>query len=397
MPTIQKRGDTYRITVSNGYDAKGKQIRKSMTWEPAPGMTARQIEKELDRQTVLFEERVKTGQYMDGNVKFKDFAERWFEDYGKEHLRDRTYQRYIQLSERTYQAIGHIRLDKLQPHHLLEFYKQLAEPGQNQRTGGGLAPKTIKHYHTFISSVLERAVKWNVISENVCHRVDAPKADKVKIQYMDDQTAIQFIGYLQEEPIEQQAIFLLLLLTGMRRGELLGLEWPDIDFEKGVIRIQRTSQYGGKEMGVFTDTTKTEESKRTLAAPAELLDILRQYKVWQNERRLSVGDRWNKTWADHPRLFTSAEGKPMHPDRPYSMLQRFFKRHGMQPVSLHSLRHTNATLLIGSGADVRTVSGRLGHSQTSTTLNIYAEFLQSADKAASESIADTLMRKKKPS
>lgn len=137
MPTIQKRGDTYRITVSNGYDAKGKQIRKSMTWEPAPGMTARQIEKELDRQAVLFEEKVKSGQYMDGNVRFQDFAERWFEDYGKEHLRERTYLRYVELSKRTYDAIGHIRLDRLQSQHLLDFYKQLAEPGQNKRTGGG--------------------------------------------------------------------------------------------------------------------------------------------------------------------------------------------------------------------------------------------------------------------
>ena len=90
MPTIQKRGDTYRITVSNGYDAQGKQIRKSTTWKPAPGMTQKQIEKELDRQAVLFEEKVKTGQYVDGNIRFQDFAERWFEDYGKEHLRERT-------------------------------------------------------------------------------------------------------------------------------------------------------------------------------------------------------------------------------------------------------------------------------------------------------------------
>lgn len=123
MPTIQKRGDTYRITVSNGYDAKGKQIRKSMTWEPAPGMTKRQIEKELDRQAVLFEEKVKSGQYMDGNVRFQDFAERWFEDYGKEHLRTRTYREYERMKERTYQAIGHIHIDKIQPHHLLDFYK----------------------------------------------------------------------------------------------------------------------------------------------------------------------------------------------------------------------------------------------------------------------------------
>ena len=353
MPTIQKRGDTYRITVSNGYDAKGKQIRKSMTWEPAPGMTARQIEKELDRQAVLFEEKVKSGQYMDGNVRFQDFAERWFEDYGKEHLRERTYLRYVELSKRTYDAIGHIRLDRLQPQHLLDFYKQLAEPGQNKRTGGGLAPKTIKHYHTFISSVLERAVKWGIISDNPCHRVDAPKADKKQIQFLDDHQALQFMKALEGESLEYRVVFSTLLLTGMRRGELLGLEWPDIDFDAGVIHIRRTSQYA-PGAGIYTDTTKTEQSMRPLSAPAELLSMLRQYRVEQWERRLRLGDKWAKEWAEHPRLFTQWDGKPMHPNAPYQELQKLLKRSGLPKVSLHSLRHTNATLLIRNGADVRT-------------------------------------------
>ena len=158
MATIQKRGDSYKITVSGGYDSTGKQIRKTMTYKPAHGLTPRQTEKELERQAVLFEEQVQSGHYLSGNVRFKDFAETWFKDYGQEHLRERTLARYTELSARTYQAIGHIRIDRLQPQHLLSFYAQLAEPGQNKRTGGGLAPKTIKHYHTFISSVMERAV-----------------------------------------------------------------------------------------------------------------------------------------------------------------------------------------------------------------------------------------------
>lgn len=97
MPTIQKRGDTYRITVSNGYDAQGKQIRKTTIWKPAPGMTQKQIEKELDRQAVLFEEKVRTGQYMDGNVKLDDFVERWFKDYADKNLKPATLSLYHQL------------------------------------------------------------------------------------------------------------------------------------------------------------------------------------------------------------------------------------------------------------------------------------------------------------
>lgn len=393
MATVQKRGDAYRIRASVGYDATGKQIMKSMTWRPQPGMSEKQIAKELERQKVLFEEKVKAGHLLDGNIKFKDFAEKWFEDYGKDHLRDRTYYRYKELAERTYTAIGHIRLDRLQPHHLLEFYKQLVEPGVNMRTGGGLSPKTIKHYHTFISSVMDRAVKWQLIQDNPCKRVDAPKVEAHEIDCLDETEATQFMRCLQDEPVETQAIFSLLILTGMRRGELLGLEWPDIDFANCTITIRRTSQYAAGK-GIYTDTTKTEKSKRTITIPAELAVLLRQYRAWQGERRLRLSDVWCADWMEHPRLFCQWDGKPMHPNTPYQMLQKFLDRHEMRRVSLHSLRHTNATLLIGSGADMRTVSSRLGHSQTSTTLDIYAHQLQSADKAASETLANTLLRKR---
>lgn len=393
MATVQKRGNAYRIRASAGYDATGKQIMRSMTWHPQPGMSEKQIAKELERQKVLFEEKVKSGHHLDGNVKFKDFAEKWFEDYGKEHLRERTYYRYKELAERTYTAIGHIRIDRLHPHHLLEFYKQLSEPGVNMRTGGGLSPKTIKHYHTFISSVMDRAVKWQLIQDNPCKRVDAPKVEAHEIDCLDETESAQFMRYLQDEPIETQVIFTLLILTGMRRGELLGLEWPDLNLDNCTIAIRRTSQYA-PEKGTFTDTTKTEKSKRTITIPAELASLLRQYRAWQSERRLRLGDVWDSGWPEHPRLFCQWDGKPMHPNTPYKMLQRFLGRHGIRKISLHSLRHTNATLLIGSGADVRTVSSRLGHSQTSTTLNIYAHQLQSADKAASEALANALIRKR---
>lgn len=390
MASVEKRGTSYRITASAGYDSKGKQIRKTMTWAPDPTLTEKQLEKELERQKVLFEEKVKKGQYVDGNIKFKDFAELWFKDYGEEHLRERTYLRYKELSKRTYDAIGHIKLCKLQPRHLIEFFKQLAEDGQNKRTGGGLSPKTIKHYHTFISSVLERAVKWGIITDNPIRRTDAPKVDKKQISFLDDKQAVIFMKALDDEPLEYQAIFSLLLLTGMRRGELLGLEWPDIDFDNNKIYIRRTSQYAPGS-GIFTDTTKTEQSKRQLSIPPELSQLLRRYHAEQAETILLLGDKWSSDWSNHPRLFTQFYGQPMHPNAPYQKFQKILKRVGLPHVSLHSLRHTNATLLIQSGADIRTVSGRLGHSQTSTTLNIYAEYLQSADQAASEVIADKLL------
>ena len=125
MPTIQKRGDTYRIRVSAGYDSSGKQIMKSTTWKPAPGMTQKQIQKELDRQAVLFEERVKTGQYMDGNIKLDDFVKQWFSDYADKNMKPATLSLYHLLMQRVSPALGHIRMDRLRPNHLLQFYNQL--------------------------------------------------------------------------------------------------------------------------------------------------------------------------------------------------------------------------------------------------------------------------------
>ena len=129
MATVTKRGNSYKITVSCGYDLNGKQIRRHTTWTPDPGMTAKQEAKELERQKFLFEERCRTGQVLNGSVRFADFATKWFEDYASKQLRSKTLARYEALIQRINAAIGHIHLDKLQPHHLLTFYDNLAEPG----------------------------------------------------------------------------------------------------------------------------------------------------------------------------------------------------------------------------------------------------------------------------
>ena len=138
MATVTKRGDTYRIRVSCGYDAKGKQVTRSTTWKPAPGMTERQAEKELQRQIVLFEEQC-SGQGWGGSVKFETFCKQWFEEYAAPNLRPRSVARLHDLEERTYSALGHIRLDKLTPRQIQTFINDLSKPGVSQRAGP--APK----------------------------------------------------------------------------------------------------------------------------------------------------------------------------------------------------------------------------------------------------------------
>lgn len=387
MPTIQKRGDTYRITVSNGYDAKGKQIRKSMTWDPAPGMTKKQIEKELDRQAVLFEEKVKSGTAADSSMKLATFAELWMEQHCKKQLAPKSIVENEKLLRRVVAALGHLRMDKIKPLHIQQFYDNLAEVCVNEKTGGRLSNSTIMHYHRLLSSMFNRAVLWGIIPASPL-KVQPPKVEQKEAAHLDEDQAAALLGALEDEPIQYRTMIDLLLYTGLRKGELLGLEWRDIDFDKGLMQILRSSQYI-PGTGIITKGPKNKKSQRTIKCSPSVVNMLKEYRVWQTEQRLAVGDRWE----DCGRLFTTWDGHPMHPDTLPRWFDKFLKRHDLPDINIHGLRHTCASLMIASHVDLRTVSRRLGHAQVSTTGNIYAHQIQSADEAAAGAIELALTRK----
>lgn len=210
MATVKKQGNGYKITVSCGYDASGKQIRRHMTWTPELGMTVKQEAKELERQKVLFEEKVRSGDYADGNVKFETFAREWLVYVEKKNLmRVRTLDRMKQLQERAYTAIGHLRMDRITTAHIQAFIDNLAEPGVNRQTGGGLSPKTQKHYLTFISDVFEFAIKRNMLYENPCRHVDVESGKSKDPECYTLEEAQQFLAALETAPIKYQVFFTL--------------------------------------------------------------------------------------------------------------------------------------------------------------------------------------------
>lgn len=455
MATIQKRGNSYKITVSCGYDTNNKQIRKTMTWCPPPDMTNKQIEKEIRRQTVLFEEQCAKGLYIDSKIKFADFSEQWLKDYAEKQLKARTVARYKDLLKRINAAIGHIRLDRLQPIHLLQFYDNLAEEGvradakyilntdidnilkkqniskvklsevsgisettirqackgkaisnktalsisnalglaQNalfeplNNSTTTLSDKTILHHHRLISSILTTAVQWQIILLNPCDRVKPPKVEKKEARYLDDEQAAELFEHLQSEPIQYKTMITTLIYTGMRRGELCGLKWTDIDFDNKIISIQRANLYlAGK--GIYEDTTKTYSSQRVIKVPDIVISALKAYMTYQNTNRLKVGDKWTDTGY----IFTTWNGKPIHPDTLSGWFRNFVIRNNLPDVCLHSLRHTNATLLIANGVNLTTVAKRLGHANTNTTTKIYAHAIKTADEMAAETLQDILSK-----
>ena len=385
MATIRRRPNgTYEIKVSCGYGVDGKQRNQYKSYKPEPGMTKRQIEKEMQRQAILFEEDCKRGQ-ITAAVKFETFAEQWFEEYAKVNLRPTSYARMKQLTKRVYPAIGHKRLDKITARDIQKFITDMLTNGRNLNNGKPLSRKTAVHHLSFISDVFSYAVRMGMLCDNPCRRVFVPKQEQEEKQiYTIEQVKILYEN-LKSEPMKYQAYLLLSIYSGYRRSEMLGLEWKDIDFEHDLIHVRRTSQYTS-EKGIYTDTTKTRKSKRVSKMPASIMNLLRQFKADQNEEARRLGTKWE----DYDRLFTKWNGAPMNPQTPFEWLKGYCERIGISFRNIHSLRHLHASLLIFEGVDVVAVSEDMGHSVVGTTLNLYSHMFQEAKARNCDAISNAL-------
>lgn len=389
MPSIEKRGDSYRIIASTGYTASGRKMRKTMTWKPDPGMTARQIEREVQRQAVLFEERVQQGEAADGTIKLSAFSDIWFAQHAIPQLAPKTVQEYRKLWSRISTALGHFRMDKIKATHLQDFYVNLSERGVNEKTGGRLSASTVAHYHRLLSSMFSYAVRMGVVAANPAARVKPPRSTQKEAACLTEEQAAALLEALEAEAPPFRAMVSMLLYTGLRKSELHGLQWVDLDAERGVLRVERELQYI-QGQGLHVRPPKNKSSSRAVKLPLGLLDTLKQYRAWQTQERLKAGDAWhNEGW-----LFTQLDGRPKHPDSLPKQFKAFLRRCGLpQDVHLHTLRHSCASFLIAAGVDIRTVAKRLGHAQVSTTGNIYAHQIRSADEAAAEALDILLARK----
>lgn len=380
MATYSKRGNSYRLRSSCGYTPEGKQVMKSKTWTPSPGMTERQIEKELNRQMVLFDEECRGSSLTDGHIKFETFARQWFSEYVEKVLAKRTQAGYLHMATRIYAAIGHFYLDKITPRQLQKFINSLG-PG-----GAGLSPKTIKNHLSLISAVFAYAIQMGMVQYNPCRAVKLPPLEtgREKVCYTLEQ-AQQFLDALADAPVRWQVFFSLALFGGFRREELCGFEFQDFDMMEHTVSVRRASLYTTKD-GIYTAPTKTAKSRRTLKLPVWVFDLVKRLQAEQTMQRLALGDQWH----ERGRLFTKPDGSPIHPEQPYKWLKRFCADKGLPFYGIHQFRHLNASLLIYNGEDVRSVSAALGHSQTSTTLNIYAHTFETAQARACDALADAL-------
>ena len=428
MASIQKRGKTYRIAVSNGRKPDGTQIIETTTFCPDPNKTEKQNQKALEIFTLEFEQKVKSGKYLDGEkLTFQAFHEIWLRDYAEQNLDATTVATYKRLLKaHILPVIGHLKLSKVQPNHLNKLYYTLLHERKDGKEGG-YAPKTIKHIHNIISVIYSTAMKWNVVLDNPCDRVDIPKQTPTrdKIKYFNIEQTERFIALLDKDyittcnahdriddtgkayhvaeysetrklPTQFKLFFLLAVYGGMRRGEILALEWSDLDFMQRSVHITKsTTIVDGKPL---TKGPKTRSSVRVVSVPAFIMELAKEWKIEQLKYRMAIGSQW----IGDNHIFIQWNGKQMHPDTPYKTFKRIIKRYNetvknesdkLPDIPLHGLRHTSATLLISQNVDVRTVSGRLGHAQTSTTMNIYSHALKEMDEKAADAL-DQLLNKK---
>lgn len=251
-----------------------------------------------------------------------------------------------------------------------------------------MADKTIKHHYNVLRMVFNYAEKQDLIVKNPIRKVDPPRVAKKKVDALSADEARLFFEAIRDLPIDFRTIMMVLITTGLRRGECIGLIWSDVDFEKGTITVNRAVTYT-KECGIQVDEPKTPTSLRTIPAMPATLSMLKELKFLRRCQYRSVN-------LENTFIFCK-EGEPFSPRDPSAVTRRmnaFIKRKHLPDVSPHDLRHSCASLLLESGADIKSVQEILGHANASTTLNFYVKTDMKQMKAATDKFAEEFGLKK---
>jgi len=398
---------TWELCVSHGSDLRGKRKRK-YKYVSASGP------READILLAEFVAECNRRGYSDGEkMLIRDYAELWKQDHVEEQLKNKTIFRYEDLLKRVVEYLGNLRLCDIvdNPTYLKEFYRMLQEDGvrkDKERIDGklvlkkgGLSIKTIRHHHALLSSMFSSAVDWNLIRENPCARVKPPKEKRKdrKKKNLNFYTIEQSKLFLQEldklniNELKYKTIIYVAICTGLRRGEIMGLEWSDIDFKNNCISVERASLYTPKD-GTFEDDTKTTSSERTVYVPAFLIDLLKEYKTWWDGEKNKAKDKWIAS----TRLFVQWNGKPMHPDTISQWFPDFIRKTELPHVTFHGLRHTYGSILLAMGMDLESVAGILGHENIQMLIQTYGhDVTKEANKKAADLIdAAILQPEQKP-
>ena len=428
MANITERNGQYRIRVYVGSNANGNPIFKTMSYTPKEKSRTK-ILKEVEKAAYDFEERVKNGQYFEGDkITFEQYIPIWREQWAKSNLTQRALESYEDVFRlRANSEIGHIPIGKIRPTHIQNIITNMINIGR--------ATATINRTIVAINSVMTYAYDMEVIKDNPCKRVRVPRASKKEeLHYFTNEQVNRFFEALErrypcvrkshvskspktgeqfevkeytqytEIPFQWRVYFNLAIYGGFRRGEICALKWSDIDWNNKTISIRRAvSKVKGEQK---IKEPKTKSGIRTIKLSATSFDLLREWYIKQKEYSLQLGTLWKGERGkkfDENYIFIQLEnGLIINVDTPTHKFKEIIELYNktcekeeekLPNIRLHDLRHTNATLLISNGVDINTVSHRLGHSNTSVTLDVYSHWLVDKDEIASEIMEEVLKRR----
>ena len=388
MASIRKRGSSYLIVVSMGYDYNGKRINpRQKTVHPPEELTPRQVEKWLNEQAVLFERECRHTPQPVQQLTLAKYIDLWLADIAPGKLAKSTIRRDRQDIERILPALGHYKLTELRPEHFRSFYAELRKVIRPD-TKKPLSEYTIEGVHATLCSILSDAVEGGFLSHNPAWRTYRYAGRKCEKKIADEETAQKIIAALEGESIKYETYFKLIIATGMRRGECCGLKWCDIDWEQRSIHICRNAVKVTDEE-IFVKEPKTRAGDRYVYFSAEMESLLREYR--QECAYITETYDQRQLTADDFLFRRQGAQLPMTPTTFTYRFKLILKKNGLpQELNVHSLRHTAASLMIAGGTDVATVAGILGHSQPSTTLDIYTHAFDKNKKAASAGLQGML-------
>jgi integrase len=341
----------------------GKRIRK---WHSFDG-TKRQAQVEAAKLIAEAQGRISVDPTRETVAQFID---RFLRDWAALNVSTRTATRYGELLNHVRRHLGDRPLQKLRPADLAALYATLSR--------SGMASRTIGHVHSVLFQTLKQAKTWNVVRDNVAESVSPPRVPDRELPSLQPDRARELREALRGKPLYLLAS--LALETGMRRNELLALRWRDVDLDTGRSRVELSLEET-RAHGIRSKSPKTRNGRRTISLPAHIVTELRAHWCQQQEQRLAIG--MGKAAPDSPVLATF-EGKWQSPNAVTKAWPRAMAAIGMPEITLHSLRHTHASMLIASGMDILTISRRLGHGSPTITLRVYGHLIHGSDDRAAQ-------------
>lgn len=297
-------------------------------------------------------------------------------------LRKSTFQGYHSaICSHVIPRLGEMRLQALTSDGLNAFYATLLKEGRRDGKGG-LSPKTVHNVHVMLHKALHDAVRWNHLPRNVAEFSDPPRqtSSGKAMRTWTPEELRNFLRFVENDPLF--AAWVLSASTGMRRGEVLGLRWQDIDFDRRRLAICQTII--SIDYRVEISEPKTARGRRSVALDSGTVTALRAHRASQNQEKLKLGE----VYQDLGLVFCRADGTPVHPDRFTQMFDKHVKDSGIPRIRLHDLRHTHATLALAAGIHPKVVSERLGHSTVAFTMDVYSHAIPSMEAKAAETIAN---------